>query len=166
MSDNSVALGQIRHTENGFEGRMKRRFSQGADTVWRMLTEPQGIAQWLAPGSIDLRKGGRAHIDFGDSGVVIDSAVLEIDPPRLLAYSWSSGDQPERPLRWALTEIDEGVELVLTVRLPADEDAAKACAGFEAHLEMLSAALEEVPIRFPFELYLEKRRAYQELLAG
>lgn len=166
MTDNGVSLGRIRQTENSFEGRMTRHFTQDVDTVWRMLTEPQGLAQWLAPGSIDLRKEGRVHIDFGDSGVVIDSTVLEIDPLRLLVYSWSSGDEPERPLHWALTEIDDGVELALTVRLPADEDVAKACAGFEAHLEMLAAALEGVPIRFPFDLYLEKRGAYQELLEG
>lgn len=164
MSDNGVATGRVLRGENGFEGRMERHFSQGPDAVWRMLTQAQGIGQWLAPGSIDLRKGGRVHIDFGDSGVVIDSTVLEIEPLRLLAYSWGSGDEPERPLRWELTPTDTGVKLVLTVQLPAGEDIAKACAGFEAHLEMLAAALEEVPIRFPFDLYLAKRRAYQELL--
>jgi hypothetical protein len=54
--------------------------------------------------------------------------------------------------------------LTLTVRLPADEDIAKACAGFEAHLDMLAAALEGVPIPFPFERYLAARRAYKDAL--
>lgn len=164
MSDHSASLGQIQRTTTGFEGRMMRHLSHKPAAVWRMLTEPQGIAQWLAPGTIELKTGGRAHIDFGDSGVVIDSTVREIDAPRVLSYSWSSGDQPERPLCWRLTEIDGGTELVLTVQLPGDEDIAKACAGFEAHLDMLAAALEEVPIRFPFQVYLEKRSAYQDLL--
>jgi uncharacterized protein YndB with AHSA1/START domain len=108
--------------------------------------------------------GGRVHIDFGDSGVVIDSTVLAFDPPQLLAYSWSSGDEPERPLRWELGTVDGGTVLTLTVLLPAQEDIAKACAGFEAHLDMLAAALEGVPIRFPFERYVAARRAYQEIL--
>ncbi|WP_281059049.1 hypothetical protein [Mesorhizobium sp. M2C.T.Ca.TU.002.02.1.1] len=43
-----------------------------------MLTEPPQFVRWLAPGSIELRKGGRVHIDFGDSGVVIDSTVLAL----------------------------------------------------------------------------------------
>jgi uncharacterized protein YndB with AHSA1/START domain len=129
-----------------------------------MLTEPQQFVQWLAPGSIELREGGRVHIDFGDSGVVIDSTVLAFDPPRLIAYSWSSGTEPERPLRWDLAAASEGTALTLTMRLPAQEDIAKACAGFEAHLDMFAAALEGVSTRFPFERYLAARHAYQELL--
>ena len=52
------------------------------------------------------------------------------------------------------------------MRVPAGEDPAKACAGFEGHLEMLAAALEGVPIRFPFDLYKSARAAYTEQLAG
>lgn len=120
--------------------------------------------QWLAPGSIELREGGRINIDFGDSGVVIDSIVLAFDQQRLLAYSWSSGTELERPLRWELDKAGDGSALTLTVRLPIEEDIAKACAGFEAHLDMFAAALEGVPTRFPFERYLAARHAYQELL--
>jgi len=48
------------------------------------------------------------------------------------------------------------------VRLPEGEDPAKACAGFEGHLEMLAAALEGVPIRFPFDLFVQARKVYGE----
>ncbi len=126
-----------------------------------MLTEPQELAQWLAPGSIEFRLGGAVHIDFADSGRMIESTVLEFDPPRLLAYSWSSGNEPERPLRWELDAVGAGTRLLLTLRLPATEDIAKACAGFDAHLEMLAAMLEGVPIRFPLDFYLARRRVYE-----
>lgn len=49
------------------------------------------------------------------------------------------------------------MRLTLTVRLPAGEDIAKVCAGFDAHPEMLAAALESVSIRFPFDHYLKQR---------
>jgi hypothetical protein len=62
-----------------------------------------------------------------------------------------------------LNAVKEGTQLILTVRLPAGEDIAKACAGFDAHLEMLAAALEGVPIRFPVDHFLKTRRSYQEL---
>jgi uncharacterized protein YndB with AHSA1/START domain len=157
--------GQIRRlADEGYEGRLERRLDHDRHAVWRMLTEPQALAQWLAPGSIELRRGGRVRIDFADSGRIIDSTVLDLEPPRLLEYSWSAGDEPKRPLRWQLSEDKTGTRLLLTVRLPPGDDAAKACAGFEAHLEMLAAALEGVPIRFPLDYYLEARRAYQELL--
>lgn len=164
MNDDAIQPGQIRRLAEGFEGRIERWMEHKQETVWRMLTEPPRFVQWLAPGSIELRKGGRVHIDFGDSGVVIESTVLAFDPPRLLAYSWSSGDGANRPLRWELDTVGRATALTLTVQLSGGEDIAKACAGFEAHLDMLAAALEGVPIRFPFDRYLAARHAYQELL--
>lgn len=163
MSKGSAQSDRIRRLEAGFEGRLERLVGHDPRAVWRMLTEPQALAQWLAPGSIDLRSGGSVHIDFADSGTTIDSAVTAFDPPRLLEYSWSSGNEPERPLRWELNAVKEGTQLVLTVRLPAGEDIVKACAGFDAHLEMLAAALEGVPIRFPVDRFLKARRIYQEM---
>jgi uncharacterized protein YndB with AHSA1/START domain len=163
MDDGSVQVGRIRRLGDGFEARLERLLEHDRNTVWRMLTESQALVQWLAPGSIELRVGGTVHIDFADSGRTIESTVLELDSARLLEYSWSSGDEPERPLRWELNAIEKGTQLVLTLQLPAAEDVAKVCAGFDAHLEMLAAALEGVPIRFPFDYYLQRRRAYQEL---
>lgn len=163
MDKGSVQGGRIRHLGDGFEARLERRIGHDRNAVWRMLTEPQALVQWLAPGSIELRPGGVVHIDFADSGRTIESTVLQLDPPRLLEYSWSSGDELERPLRWELDSVEDGTQLVLTLQLPAGEDVAKACAGFDAHLEMLAAALEGVPIRFPVDHFLKTRRAYQEL---
>lgn len=163
MDGSSAVTGVISRLDDGFEARLERVFGHGRNAVWRMLTDPQALPQWLAPGVIELRIGGMVDIDFADSGTTIGSTVLELDPPRLLAYSWSSGTEPERPLRWELDAAEEGTRLVLTLRLPAGEGVAKACAGFDAHLEMLAAALEGVPIRFPLAHYLERRRAYDAL---
>ena len=164
MDENDVRLGSISRLGNNFEARLERVFAHDRDAVWRMLTEPQALVQWLAPSSIELRTGGRVHIDFAESGRIIDSTILGLDAPRLLEYSWSAGDEPQRPLRWELSEDKTGTLLVLTVRLPRGDDAAKACAGFEAHLEMLAAAMEGVPIKFPFEYFKTAREAYRALL--
>lgn len=164
--DEATIHGHIQRRDDGsFESRLERSYPghQRAE-VWRMLTEPAKLARWIAPGTIEPRKGGKAHIDFVDSGIVIDSEVLAFDAPRLLAYSWSSGDQPLRPLRWELADADGGTRLSLTVGTPAGEDPAKACAGFEGHLEMLAAALEGVPIKFPFDVYKQARAAYSAQL--
>lgn len=166
MTENTAPTGTIKRLDDGsLEGRLHRTFS-GHDraAVWQMLTQPASLAQWLASGSIEPRVGGRARIDFQDSGILIDSEVTEFDAPHVLAYSWSSGAQPLRPLRWALEDVSDGTGLALTVVTPAGEDAAKACAGFEGHLEMLAAALEGVPIKFTFDLFLQARAAYGEQL--
>lgn len=165
MGESGVQVGRVMRVGDGFEARLERLIGHDRNTIWHMLTVSQALAQWLAPGSIDLRAGGVVHIDFADSGRTIESTVLQLNPPRLLEYSWSSGDEPKRPLRWELNAAAGGTQLVLTLRLPAGEDVAKACAGFDAHLEMLAAALEGVPIGFPVDYFLKARRAYRELLS-
>ncbi|MFV0284719.1 MAG: SRPBCC family protein [Castellaniella sp.] len=165
MSDEDDFLpGTIERRDHGFEGRLTRRYDQAPAAVWAMLTEPRHLAKWLAPGTIELRRGGAVRIDFADSGIVIDSTVTALEPQRTLEYSWGSSAQPERPIRWELAAEAGGTRLTLTVRLPGDEDMAKACAGFEGHLTMLAAALEDVPVRFPLDLYLRARKHYQTLL--
>lgn len=167
MSGATPHSGSVRRTAGGIEGRLERHFDHPLDQVWRMLIEPSRFAQWLAPGFIEPRPGGAVRIDFRDSGTVIDSTILEFEPPHVLAYSWSHGDEPARPLRWQLRgEAGAGTHLALELCVPAGEDAARALAGFEGHLEMLAAALEGVPIRFPVDLFLAARAAYRERLAA
>lgn len=161
-----VQVGKVRVLADGsFEGTLQRAY-EGHDIaeVWRMLTEPASIALWIAPGTIDLKLGGSVRIDFGDSGIKIDSLVTEIEPGKVLAYSWSSAGEPERLLRWSLAARPDAALLTLKVHIPAAEDAAKACGGFEGHLEMLAAALEGVPMKFPFDLFLKARAAYKQQL--
>lgn len=164
MSDDTPAFGHIERLQSGFRGRLSRHFPHDAASVWAMLTAPDKLPLWLAAGSIELQLGGVVHIDFADSGTVIDSTVTAFEAGRLLEYSWSHDKEPARPLRWTLTATVEGTRLDLAVTTPAGEDAARACAGFEGHLEMLAAALEGVPIKFPFDLFLQARGAYRKQL--
>lgn len=167
MNEDTIHGHIHRHADGSFDSQLQRTYD-GHDraAVWQMLTDSTKLPQWIAPGSIEPRAGGKAHIDFIDSGIVIDSAVSAFEPERVLAYSWSRGDQPQRPLSWQLDDAPGGTRLTLSVGTPAGEDPAKACAGFEGHLEMLAAALEGVPIKFPFDVYKNARAAYSAQLAG
>lgn len=166
MAEGNIRIGTIERVDGGYKGRLERTIGHDREAVWHKITDQHSLHEWLAPGSIELRPGGPVHIDFIDSGITIDSTVLELDVPRLIEYSWSSGNEPQRPLRWELEPVAGGTRLVLTVSVPSDEDPAKACAGFEAHLEMLLAALEGVPIAFPFKDYVAAREAYQKQLGA
>ncbi|HXQ15058.1 MAG TPA: SRPBCC family protein [Caulobacteraceae bacterium] len=146
--------------------RMTRQIEHPAQVVWRALTEPAMLAQWLAPGRIELRLGGAAKLDFADSGTVIDSQVSAVEPGRVLEYSWSGPGEPLRPVRWELAVDGEATALTLIQKTPASEDPGRACAGWEAHLEMLQAALEGVPIKFPFESFKAARDAYRPLVSA
>lgn len=165
MNDPNDELGQITRANGYVEARLERLIEHEARAVWAMLTDPAQLTQWLAPGTIEARVGGAAKLNFTDSGIVIDSVVSACDPPRLLEYSWSGPGEPTRPLRWETFPSDGGSRLVLTLRVPDTEDVGRSCAGWEAHLLMLIAALEGVPIKFPFDRFKAMREAYKAKLA-
>lgn len=164
MSDEATA----RLTKDGGQvvAVMTRLSEHPPADLWRMLTDPAKLPEWLAPGRIEPRVGGAARLDFADSGTVIDSQVSAYDEGRLVEYSWSSPGEPARPVRWEIAPEGDGARLTLTLTTPQGEDPGRACAGWEAHLEMLEAALEGVPIRFPFERFKAARDAYREKVAA
>jgi uncharacterized protein YndB with AHSA1/START domain len=163
MSDDE--LGEISIVGDKARARLERCFDHPPQMVWAALTTPVRLVEWLAPGSIDLAIGGPVKLDFADSGIVIDSRVSAFVPGRLLEYSWSGPGEPLRPVRWEIGSSQCGTRLTLTLTLPASDDVARSCAGWEAHLEMLAAALEGVPIKFPFERFKSSREAYKARLA-
>lgn len=164
MSDINEELGSISRTDDGFEATLERYLEHDQNKVWSMLTDPDRMVEWLAPGTIELKKGGAAKLNFVDSGIVIDSTVTDFDPPNVLEYSWSGPGEPERPIRWETQATEAGTKLTLKLKTPADDDIARSCAGWEAHLMMLMAAIEGVSIKFPFERFQSTRAAYNETL--
>lgn len=163
MTDNE-ALGTISRKDGQYEAKLERYIEHPQSEVWAMLTEPSRFVDWLAPGEIELSQGGAARLNFVDSGIVIDSTVTACEPPNLLEYSWSGPGEPLRPVRWQLTPVGDATRLTLTLGIPAEEDVARSCAGWEAHLMMLLAAIEGVPIKFPFERFQQTREAYKAML--
>jgi uncharacterized protein YndB with AHSA1/START domain len=164
MSEAAEDLGVLDFFGDQAQATLTRVFDHPAPVVWAALTEPAKFVEWLAPGEIELKTGGRARLNFVDSGIVIDSVVSAYEPGRVLEYSWSGPDEPLRPVTWRVEPQGAGSRLTLTLELPASEDVARSCAGWEAHLEMLAAALEGVPIKFPFARFQATRAAYKARL--
>ena len=129
MTEHNEALGTIHHVNGTYEAQLERLLDHDQQSVWAMLTDPARMVEWLAPGEIELRRGGCAKLNFVDSGTVIDSTVSEFDEPRLLEYSWSGPGEPLRPVRWGLEAAAGGTQLILKLQTPDDEDIARSCAG-------------------------------------
>ena len=164
MAESETELVAFRRRDDVVEAQLSVLIDEHLERVWAALTEPEYLVQWLASGSIELRLGGAVKLDFADSGIVIDSRVTALQPQHLLEYSWSGPEGPDRPTRWALEPVGPMTRLTLTLTLPQAEDAARSCAGWAAHLEMLIAALAGIPIKFPFETFKSARDAYRHQL--
>src|SRR5438552_2129725 len=121
MSLEASGLGTVKHIGNCFEARIERMLEHDQAKVWKMLTDPSQLPLWLAPGDLSLSKGGLAKLNFPESGTNVESVVTDVDPPRLIEYSWSSSGEPHRPLRWEATAVNGGTRLSLTLRIPDNE---------------------------------------------
>lgn len=90
-------------------------YPHAIEKVWRALTDPQAIAEWLMPNDFEPRAGHkfqfRAKPQPGWDGIV-NCEVLECDPPRRLVYTWKSSALDTR-LAITLEPIAEGTKLRL-----------------------------------------------------
>jgi uncharacterized protein YndB with AHSA1/START domain len=70
---------------------------QPRERVWRAITDSASLAEWLFPNDIEPRVGHRftfrvpPNPKVGFDGMIINSEVLECEPPGRLVFSWSAG---------------------------------------------------------------------------
>jgi uncharacterized protein YndB with AHSA1/START domain len=159
-----TALAELTREDDFVVGRMTRRLDEAPAVVWRTMTEPETLAQWLAAGRIQPRVGGAVRLDFEGSGTVIASEVSAFVDGTVLEFSWSQPGEPARPVRWDLAPDGDGTRLTVTIKTPPGEDPGRACAGWEAHMAMLTAALAGTPIGFPFEIFKAARAGYRPVV--
>jgi uncharacterized protein YndB with AHSA1/START domain len=96
---------------------IEREIAHPPEKIWRALTQPHLIAEWLMQNDFQPALGhrfnlrGQAH---GDWNGIIDCEVLAIEPNRSLSYSWDSGNGPLRittVVTWTLTPTQTGTHL-------------------------------------------------------
>lgn len=130
--------------------KIQRRLPGPIDRVWAYLTESHLRRQWLAAGEMELKAGAPFEFVWRNDELSKEKTerpagmpeenrmqcrITEIDPPRLIAFTWSgSGD-----VSFALEPT--GDEVLLTVthrRLPDRATLLKVAAGWHSHLDILA----------------------------
>ena len=134
----------LRIVDGRTELRMERRLSHPPAKVWRAITQPQHLGQWFpAQVRLELRAGAEIGFDTGD-GYQADGAVIEVDEPRVFAFSWG-GDL----LRWEIRPDGAGSQLVLTHTLDDHYGAGSFAAGWETCVDGLEQVLAGEPVSTP-----------------
>jgi uncharacterized protein YndB with AHSA1/START domain len=67
---------------------VEREFPHPPEKLWRALTQPHLIAEWLMKNDFAPVVGHRFNLT-GDWGGVLDCRVLEIEPNETLSYTWN-----------------------------------------------------------------------------
>ncbi|MBV8933091.1 MAG: SRPBCC domain-containing protein [Kutzneria sp.] len=88
-----------------------------ADNVWRALTDPAALGEWLMPNDFKPEIGHKFTFRTDPAPPYFDGIahceVVELDPPCVLAYSWRGGPLPNTKVRWLLTPSEGGTLLRL-----------------------------------------------------
>jgi uncharacterized protein YndB with AHSA1/START domain len=95
--------------------RLERHFAHAPERVWRALTDPRALAQWLMENDFEPRVGHKFRFRDrprpGWNGIT-ECEVLECDPPRRLSYTFTGGPL-NSVVTWTLTPAGAGTRLVL-----------------------------------------------------
>ena len=87
---------------------MERQITHPPEKIWRALTQPHLIAEWLMDTDFAATVGHR--FDFSAEWSSVNCEVLEVEPQRSLSYSW--GDSRLKSIvTWTLTPAGEGTHL-------------------------------------------------------
>ncbi|MGE0280250.1 MAG: SRPBCC domain-containing protein [Rhizobiaceae bacterium] len=87
---------------------VERELSHAPEKIWRALTQPHFIAEWLMKNDFKPVVGHRfnASADWGG----VDCEVKTVEPNRTLAYSWDTKDLTS-VITWTLTPTSTGSHL-------------------------------------------------------
>lgn len=94
---------------------VERKFKYPPEKLWRALTQPHLISEWLMKNDFRADVGHRFKL-AGDWGGVLHCKVLEVEPISRLVYSWDfDHDDPAYVLRSvvAFTLIPTASETIL-----------------------------------------------------
>jgi uncharacterized protein YndB with AHSA1/START domain len=126
---------------------VEREMPHPPEKLWRALTQPHLIAEWLMKNDFSPVVGHRFNLR-GEWGGVLDCEVLIVEPNKELAYSWNHAhDDPAFSLQsvvtFTLTPTAAGTRLRME-QAGFRPDQRQAFGGANAGWQQMFAKLEQV----------------------
>jgi uncharacterized protein YndB with AHSA1/START domain len=87
---------------------VEREIAHPPEKIWRALTQPHLIAEWLMKGDFAPVVGH--HFDFREDWGTVDCEVLEVEPNKALSYTWDAMGL-ESVVKWTLIPSGTGTRL-------------------------------------------------------
>jgi uncharacterized protein YndB with AHSA1/START domain len=98
--------------------RREIQIAQPRDDVWRALTDSETLAEWMYPNDFQPHVGHRFtfHVPpnpkVSFEGIVVHCEVLECEPARRLAFSWSAGGLVDTRVSFQLEPDGDGTRVL------------------------------------------------------
>ena len=116
------------------------------ERVWKALTDPKALGQWLMPTNFQPMLGARFRFDGLKRGGAqsVEGFVIELEVAKRLTYSWDDGeDDAPGIVSWTLSPVDGGTKLRLE-HTPAE--ASQPYVLIEANLNWKYAMYASLPV--------------------
>jgi uncharacterized protein YndB with AHSA1/START domain len=127
---------------------VEREVPYPPEKIWRALTQPHLIEEWLMKNDFVPVAGHRFNLrnePKPDVNIVIDCEVLAIEPHVTLSYRWDAYGL-ESVVTWTLTPTSTGTHLRME-QAGFRHDQPRAYAGAKAGWQQFLANLEQLLIR-------------------
>lgn len=129
---------------------VERDIPHPPEKIWRALTQPHLIAEWLMQNDFMPVVGHRFNLR-GEWGGVLDCEVLAIEPNRTLSYTWNfihddAAFALQSVVTFTLTPTPTGAHLRME-QVGFRPDQKQAFGGAKAGWQQFFAKLEEVVAR-------------------
>ena len=127
---------------------VEREFPHPPEKIWRALTQPHLIEEWLMKN--DFRPVVGHHFNLRrtpkpDLDIVVDCEVLVLEPNKTLSYTWAAYDL-ESVVTWTLTPTSTGTRLRME-QSGFRPDQKQAYGGAKGGWRQFFASLEQVLAR-------------------
>lgn len=127
---------------------IERHFAHPPEKLWRALTQPHLIEDWLMKNDFAPSIGHKFQLE-GEWGGVLDCEVLMLEPNQKLSYAWNfASSDPDYALEsvvtFTLTQLDGGTHLRMEqsgFRPEQKQAFGGAHAGWKGFLEKLDNVL-------------------------
>ena len=137
--------------------KLERLLPGPVERVWAYITEADKRARWLCGGAVELRVGGKVHMEFDQNSLTADKnpppkyrgketgsfvgVVTRLEPKRLLAHTWTWDDN-NTEVTYELAP--RGKEVLLTIvhrRVQGKDLTASVMGGWDVHTGVLEDLL-------------------------
>ncbi len=133
-------LGTYERNGDHIDVRFERHYPRPPEKVWRALTDPERLADWMGASRVEPYVGGKFETML-DGLRPMKGRVLVWDPPKALELQWSNGHAPDSTVRYELAPEGDGTRVILTHRHMPYATSALMLPGWHAYFDRLAQVL-------------------------
>lgn len=138
-------LGVIERQGDHIDVSFERLYRRPVESVWKALTDPTRLADWMGESYIEPFVGGRYETML-DGLKPMRGRVRIWEPPTLLEYDFRNDHAPQSVARWELSPAENGTRVIFRHSGMPYANANLMMPGWHVYLTHLGASLEGAPL--------------------